>query len=186
MELKVGDKVRVKSLEWYNENKDNKGYILTIPSFIPEMSSFCGREGVVTELNGSKSCKIDIDGSAFWWSFDALELVDKKSNIIEEIAEIIRSNNIGVVVSETDGKLIIEPLKTKQDDIPIDTPCMCSNSHKKEMSWFVRYYAGNKQTWFGGGKSNNEVQKQDWECIIPWDEFNPNDLEESLKHNIVK
>lgn len=29
------------------------------------------------------------------------------------------------------------------------------------------------------------MRKVDWNCIIPWDKFNPNNIEESLKYNIV-
>lgn len=38
--FKVGDKVRVKSLEWYNLNKDNNGRVF---SFSNEMAKFCGQ-----------------------------------------------------------------------------------------------------------------------------------------------
>jgi hypothetical protein len=57
---------------------------------------------------------------------------------------------------------------------------------KGDEAWFIRYYAGNKQTWWELGKSNNEKRKEDWECIIPFDKFNPENIEESLKYNIVK
>ena len=43
MKYKVGDKVRIKSLDWYNENKDSGGIVvLSTHVFIPEMSEYCG------------------------------------------------------------------------------------------------------------------------------------------------
>ena len=44
MKYKVGDKVRIKSLDWYNENKDDDGIVeLSTHVFIPEMIEHCGR-----------------------------------------------------------------------------------------------------------------------------------------------
>ena len=43
MRFKVGDRVRIKSLDWYNENKDKRGFIcFDYANFIPEMSRYCG------------------------------------------------------------------------------------------------------------------------------------------------
>lgn len=56
MKYKVGDKVRIKSLEWYEANKDEQGKILCIaPSgrkcyFSPELSSLCGKEVVIKDI----------------------------------------------------------------------------------------------------------------------------------------
>lgn len=43
MEYKVGDKVKIKSLDWYNENKSETGFItFNYVNFMPEMSRYCG------------------------------------------------------------------------------------------------------------------------------------------------
>ena len=43
MKYKVGDKVRIKSIDWYNENKDENGIVeLSTHVFIPEMVEHCG------------------------------------------------------------------------------------------------------------------------------------------------
>lgn len=69
-------------------------------------------------------------------------------------------------------------------DLPIDTPVMVSD----EMGdWALRYYAGNKETWVMVGQFEKSTSKVgDWNHIIPFDKFNPNDIEESLKHDICK
>lgn len=48
-ELKVGDKVRIKSLEWYEENKDSTGNVNVPLTFVPSMAKYCGR---VFEIGG--------------------------------------------------------------------------------------------------------------------------------------
>lgn len=43
MKYKAGDKVKIKSLEWYNENKNETGFItFNYVNFMPEMSRYCG------------------------------------------------------------------------------------------------------------------------------------------------
>ena len=43
MKYKVGDKVRINSIDWYNENKSKRGFIcFDYANFIPEMSRYCG------------------------------------------------------------------------------------------------------------------------------------------------
>ena len=51
MNYKVGDKVKIKSLEWYKANKDKNGavYCGDIP-FVRSMSEFCGKILTVNRL----------------------------------------------------------------------------------------------------------------------------------------
>ena len=43
MKFKVGDKVKIKSLDWYNENKSKTGFIsFNDVNFMSEMSRYCG------------------------------------------------------------------------------------------------------------------------------------------------
>ena len=45
MKYNIGDKVRVKSLDWYNANKNKFGKVeLSSNVFIPKMSILCGKE----------------------------------------------------------------------------------------------------------------------------------------------
>lgn len=51
MKYKVGDKVRIKSLDWYNKNKDEYGYVRfdELP-FTPEHSKYCGCEFTISAV----------------------------------------------------------------------------------------------------------------------------------------
>jgi hypothetical protein len=50
MKFKKGDKVRVKSLEWYNQNKDGNGYVYIGQVFTPSMSEQCGSILTIKEI----------------------------------------------------------------------------------------------------------------------------------------
>ena len=69
MKYKVGDKVRVKSLEWYNQSKDSDGDIYLNDFgiyFVNDMSVFCGRKAVITS-NFGEEYQIDIDKNKWSW-----------------------------------------------------------------------------------------------------------------------
>lgn len=65
MKHKVGDVVRIKPLEWYNENKDEVG---CIGAFVPEMTKYCGKEATITESYSLIGYMIDIDDNNWYWS----------------------------------------------------------------------------------------------------------------------
>lgn len=186
MELKVGDKVRIKSKEWYNANKDEDGHIFSCGVvFTPMKAEYCGQEATITYVDNDNTCHIDIDKYNNWWTEAMFEpaaekesVTPDKESIIKDIAEIIRNHNIGVIVSEQDGKLIIEPIK-EDDDLPIDTPCMVSDL---KANWSLRYYSGNNKVYSYLSKS----ERVHYRYIIPFDKFDPNNIEESLKYNIAR
>lgn len=190
MKYKVGDKVRIKSRDWYDANKDEDGNIfLNGLLFIKPMAEYLGKEAVIKGVgvlfNGRIAYKLDIDGEEFGWFDEFIEGTETTpTDIIKDIAEVIKNNNLGVSVKEEDGKLIIEPLKAEvEDDLPIDTPCMCSDDIT---NWHLRYYYNKCSTYPNGFKSTDEELPQKWNYIVPFDKFNPNDIQESLKYNIVK
>jgi hypothetical protein len=58
MKYNVGDKVRIKSIDWYNTNKDEYGVVeLSTHVFVPEMSKYCGMivtiEDVFEDVDGN-------------------------------------------------------------------------------------------------------------------------------------
>ena len=89
---KVGDKVRVKSLDWYNSNKDENGDVLPHSDeclFFPEeMSEYCGKECEVVCVysNGTYSLK----GMQWYWAdwmFEE-ESSTKEQQVIEQLEHI--------------------------------------------------------------------------------------------------
>jgi hypothetical protein len=87
MRFKVGDRVRIKSIDWFNENKDRFGRIDTgYAIFSPEMAEHCGR--IVTISFVYKNYYDIMEDSEHWyWTDEMIEgLVEEenKSNIIEE------------------------------------------------------------------------------------------------------
>lgn len=50
----------------------------------------------------------------------------------------------------------------------------------------LRYYAGNKRVFYNGKRSCESAGDTRYDIIIPWDKFDPKDLGESMKFNIVK
>lgn len=57
---KVGDKVRVKSRGWYEENKDKYGDVKCILFFFSSMAKYCGKTATITQINDNGFYRIDI------------------------------------------------------------------------------------------------------------------------------
>ena len=70
MKYKPGDKVRIKSLEWYNENKDEDGefcvYGDSYAIFIQVMSKFCGQTVTISEVVDDLYGILEDDGDYSW------------------------------------------------------------------------------------------------------------------------
>lgn len=85
MILKSGMKVRVKSLKWYNENKDKNEWIITGTHFCPSMVKHCGKvltlKGKEVECNDGTGYIAEEDEDQFVWHESFLLPV---SNIYEE------------------------------------------------------------------------------------------------------
>ena len=73
LKFKVGDKVRVKSLEWYNENKQKDGTIdFDGTIFTPKMSECCGKEYKIIDIDEDGDYTLSID-DCWYFSDDMLE-----------------------------------------------------------------------------------------------------------------
>ena len=184
MKHKVGDKVKIKSREWYEKNKNIHGDIYCGDTrFIADMHRYCCNIATITSVG--IIYRLDIDNGKWGWTDEMFEDDGPQVNetLLQDIANVIKSHNMGVQVSEQDGKLIIEPLKIEEKDLPVDTPVMVSDD---DINFTLRYYAGNGEV-FCAGQHDDEIEGTcHYDIIIPWDKFDPKNLGESMKFNIAK
>ena len=190
MKHKVGDRVRIKSRDWWDaQPKNNAGSVdCGEDNFTINMTCYCGQ---VATISSCEDGFYFLNGIRHNWTDEMFEdeAPHPSEDLLKDIANVIKTHNMGVQVSEEDGKLIIEPLEEKKEnDLPIDTPCMVAAELANEpcYNFLLRYYAGNRRVFTSGLISCNSKGDISYDIIIPWDKFNPNDIEESLKHNIVK
>ena len=82
MEYKVGDKVRIKSLDWYNENKNEYGNVKChLYEFSATMRQYCGTIRTIRRVdNFDKMYKMEEDGCFFDWTDEMIEgLVEEET-----------------------------------------------------------------------------------------------------------
>lgn len=189
MKHKVGDKVRIKSKEWWDaQPKDVDGDVTCNEEcFTREMAEYCGKVATISHIDDGA---YNLKEFEYYWTdemFDDSYNPEKSilsEEMIKDIAEVVKKHNLGVSISEKEGNLIIEPLKVEEEeDLPIDTPVMVAD---KIDDWRFRYYAGGNRCFLFVLKSHETSDTNKWNYIIPFDKFNGNNIEESLKYNIVK
>ena len=83
MKYKAGDRVRIKSIDWYNENKDKYGYIdCGSRAFFTKMSNWCGKIATIKEI-----CKTNcyrLEEYDFDWTDEMIEgLVEEEKSLCE-------------------------------------------------------------------------------------------------------
>ena len=110
---KVGDKVRIKSLDWYNKNKSKiTGAIYLTTAFIEPMSKYCGQVATITEVIEGHKYKISLDNGHYDWAyymFEGLVKEETTPNIIEEEKTYLDNmNNIN------DERKLMKPFSLKE------------------------------------------------------------------------
>jgi hypothetical protein len=74
MKYKEGDKVKVKSIEWYNTNRDKYGEIAGGDFyFTSRMSEFCGKIVTIDEIWVDNFYTIQEDDQTFEWTDNMFE-----------------------------------------------------------------------------------------------------------------
>ena len=94
MKYKVGDKVRIKSIDWYNENKDEYGYIdCGSRAFFTKMSDWCGKIATIKEI--CKTNYYHLEEYDFDWTDEMIEgLVEEESANYSKVIDNGVSNPI--------------------------------------------------------------------------------------------
>lgn len=141
MKYKVGNKVRIKSIDWYNENKDENGNVLcfeNIHKFTSLMSSYCGKVVTIsTIITGDDEYFIEEDGETDWWTDDMIEgLVEEPitlngREVMLKLADVELSSGSttiwdlpnGYIFKDENGnvinatKIVLEKKSSKTDDV---------------------------------------------------------------------
>jgi hypothetical protein len=75
LKYKTGDKVKVKSIDWYNANRDKNGYVHCQGTlyFIPQMLDFCGKIVTIDEVWWDECYIIQEADQDFEWNDDMFE-----------------------------------------------------------------------------------------------------------------
>lgn len=100
MRYKKGDKVRVKSLDWYNANKNPEDAIIFegFNIFDESMSEFCGKVVTIEHCNTKHNYyDIEEDGKVNYWTDEmfeglAIEEPQKKMVSLDKVCKWLRAN----------------------------------------------------------------------------------------------
>ena len=88
MKYKVGDKVKIKSLDWHNQTKDKDGNAGTDHCFVRAMSEYCGKTAKIINDSNDRY-RLDIDEGFFVWSDEMFEDEPIEVAPLEEAPETI-------------------------------------------------------------------------------------------------
>ena len=66
MKHKIGDKVKIKSWDWYQDNNEDYGFRFNDEWFDCEMSVYCGQTAIISEV-GKYYYRLKIDNSTWHW-----------------------------------------------------------------------------------------------------------------------
>lgn len=100
MRYKKGDKVKIKSLDWYNANKNSEGAIIfnDFRIFDESMSEFCGKVVTIDTYNPRRDYyDIKEDGKVNYWSdamFEGLAIEDElqeKMVSLDKVCDLLYS-----------------------------------------------------------------------------------------------
>ena len=142
MKYKVGDKVRIKSFDWYNENRDKIGQVdcgcgCAYAYFVPSMVTFCGQIVTISSVQTSlEAYRIKEDGGTFKWTDEMIE---------------------GLAEEESEKKLSVESWKPSKEEMDVLYGLAYITNqydeHKEEI--ITRLYQDLKREFFNGSSYEN-------------------------------
>lgn len=100
MKYKTGDKVKIKSLEWYNQNKEANGFIFCNHiCFDEKMTEFCGKTVTIAAQRNEKYYFIMEDNCLSFWTDEmiegiAVDLQEDKMVSLNKVEKYLRENII--------------------------------------------------------------------------------------------
>ncbi len=107
MKYKVGDTVKIKSIDWYNKNKGETGIIEGKKvNFVPSMSNYCGKTAKITKVDSQIYIyKINIDNGWFCWTDKMFEDMNIKEIVLPEGWEVDKIENNKIILKESKKEL---------------------------------------------------------------------------------
>lgn len=108
MKYKVGDKVLIKSIDWYNKNKDIRGIVRKC-GFVMKMAEYCGQIATIMSIVDGHY-DLDIDNGIFYWTDEMFEenIKDMKTKeiVLPEGWEVDKIENGKVILKESKKELL--------------------------------------------------------------------------------
>ena len=92
MKYKVGDKVRIKSLDWYNQNKGKDNNVPLIKStnsyynFIEVMRGLCGKVMTISSVKSNYYDMVEDYGSYFWTDEMIEGLAEEEIRLVDNLS----------------------------------------------------------------------------------------------------
>ena len=159
MKYNVGDKVRIKSLDWYNENKDEDGLVIVEVSthaFIPEMVEHCGTVVTIKDVfeNTNGRAVYYMKETDWDWTDEMIE------GLVEEEAKPKFKVGDRVIVRDTVG---IWEITNVEDDILYTI--------KREDHTFTLTTYGSFLTLYEGISDKKEEMKSKDELLDEYEEL---------------
>jgi hypothetical protein len=90
MKYKAGDRVRIKSFDWYNENKDENGIVLVEDGdymFCKNDTEWCGRIVTIKEICLNEYYRIKEDFGKYRWTDEMIEGLVEDETIVDYVKE---------------------------------------------------------------------------------------------------
>lgn len=87
MKYKVGDRVRIKSIDWYNENKDEDGDVFCVKSdFVSSMSVFCGKILTIDTYLKDEAYLMKEDKHSFVFTDEMIEGLVEEVGLVDKLS----------------------------------------------------------------------------------------------------
>ena len=182
MKYKVGDRVRIKSLDWYNENKDNL-------SFYTDSMALCFANEIVTIKSYGRypnTYRIDEDEGDFLWTDEMIEGLVEEETKPKDMGEISDGyhtfNELYEYRMLYNAALFNEFAKQGLYDVHKSRKHSDGEYPFGDSNWFI------VMAELPTGQISNHYEMKDWDKFqIPekplankWDEHSPKDVADRL------
>ena len=128
MKYKIGDKVKIKSKEWYEKEKDENGEVLAAQSvFIKDMSRYCGMYSII-EAAADGRYLLDVDFMEWHWSEGMFEDQDTGSSVDE--CEKEEQGHIINLPAPIDPQVLLNQISTLTHTLDV----LCTTGRAKSAS----------------------------------------------------